>query len=112
METNRATPHFTSPCESAGFMGSNVLIFYHLRYARLLNLGKEWFPHSLVVLVVSKICVGGFMLLCILAGTKLRTKAETGMNELSSRSHSVFCIYMSQTHVCTLAPLHWSFAVL
>jgi WD40 repeat protein len=31
-------------------------------------------------------------------GTKLRTKAETGMNELSSRSHSVFCIYMSQTH--------------
>lgn len=32
-------------------------------------------------------------------GTRLRTKAETGMNELSSRSHSVFTIYMSQTHV-------------
>eukprot|EP00668_Euglena_longa_P006428 GGOE01007659.1.p1 GENE.GGOE01007659.1~~GGOE01007659.1.p1 ORF type:complete len:890 (-),score=332.24 GGOE01007659.1:863-3484(-) len=31
-------------------------------------------------------------------GTRLRTKAETGMNELSSRSHSVFTIYMSQTH--------------
>jgi hypothetical protein len=31
-------------------------------------------------------------------GTELRTKAETGMNELSSRSHSVFTIYMHQTH--------------
>eukprot|EP01004_Peranema_trichophorum_P004254 NODE_318_length_2966_cov_42.475554_g275_i0.p1 GENE.NODE_318_length_2966_cov_42.475554_g275_i0~~NODE_318_length_2966_cov_42.475554_g275_i0.p1 ORF type:complete len:710 (+),score=156.12 NODE_318_length_2966_cov_42.475554_g275_i0:549-2678(+) len=31
-------------------------------------------------------------------GTVLRTKAETGMNELSSRSHSVFTIYINQTH--------------
>lgn len=31
-------------------------------------------------------------------GTNLRTKAETGMNELSSRSHSVFTIHISQTH--------------
>lgn len=34
------------------------------------------------------------------AGTELRTKAGTNMNELSSRSHSVFTIYLNQTHVC------------
>ena len=32
-------------------------------------------------------------------GTEYRTKAATGMNELSSRSHSVFTITMNQTHV-------------
>eukprot|EP00993_Chasmostoma_nieuportense_P000968 NODE_188_length_2767_cov_22.324621_g174_i0.p1 GENE.NODE_188_length_2767_cov_22.324621_g174_i0~~NODE_188_length_2767_cov_22.324621_g174_i0.p1 ORF type:complete len:858 (-),score=316.05 NODE_188_length_2767_cov_22.324621_g174_i0:193-2706(-) len=31
-------------------------------------------------------------------GTVLRTKAETGMNDISSRSHSVFTIFLSQTH--------------
>eukprot|EP00667_Euglena_gracilis_P006968 EG_transcript_7027 len=34
----------------------------------------------------------------ISVGTELRTKAGTNMNELSSRSHSVFTIYLNQTH--------------
>eukprot|EP00698_Gefionella_okellyi_P024104 TRINITY_DN8416_c0_g2_i1.p1 TRINITY_DN8416_c0_g2~~TRINITY_DN8416_c0_g2_i1.p1 ORF type:complete len:1295 (+),score=436.96 TRINITY_DN8416_c0_g2_i1:182-3886(+) len=56
------------------------------------------FPHGVVVTDLTRRAVPTYEAIqaALAAGNKMRTVAETLMNAQSSRSHSVFCIYLKQ----------------
>ena len=49
--------------------------------------------HSLLLVFIATVAINGWMLLCL---SIVRTVAATNMNEVSSRSHAVFTIVLTE----------------